>query len=68
MSPLATAEEGPSRSPIKSSQTDEEAPSKVHKVQAILQLKKSKKKKRRRSEKENKSIKEASLHQASHDP
>jgi hypothetical protein len=40
MSPLATAEEGPSRSPIKSSQTNEEAPSKVHKVQAILQSKK----------------------------
>jgi hypothetical protein len=65
MSPLATAEEGNSRSPIKSSQTNEEAPSKVHKVQAILQSEKSKTKK---SEKENKPIKEASLHQASHDP
>jgi hypothetical protein len=67
MSPLATAEEGPSRSPIKSSQTNEEAPSKVHEVQAILQSKK-RVKKQRRSEKENKPIKEASLHQASHDP
>jgi hypothetical protein len=44
MSPLATAEEGPSRSPIKSSQTNEEAPSKVHEVQAILQSEKRVKK------------------------
>jgi hypothetical protein len=40
MSPLASVEEGPSRSPIKSSQTNEEAPSKVHEVQEILQSKK----------------------------
>jgi hypothetical protein len=59
MGPLATAEEGPSRSPIKSSQTNEETPSKVQEVQAIL----SYKKKSKEREKENKSIKEASLHQ-----
>jgi hypothetical protein len=68
MSPLATAEEGPSRSPIKSYQTNEEAPSKVHEVQAILQSEKKSKEKQRRSEKENKPIKEASFHQACHDP
>jgi hypothetical protein len=40
MSPLATAKEGPSRSPIKSSQSNEETPTKVHEVQAILQSEK----------------------------
>jgi hypothetical protein len=49
MSPLATTEEGPSRSPIKSSQRNEEAPSKVHEFQSILQSeKKSKKTKKKR--------------------